>query len=259
MRPWRAWASRSKPIRRSRASKRVTTVLCRRWLRADGPFPPTSWFLGIGVQPATSLAKQAGLPIGEHGGLRVDDRMQVEDTTRSGLPATASRASTGWLARWCTSRWERTPTSRAALLGTNLAGGDAVFPGVVRTAISKVCDLEVARTGMREKDARRAGLDFVTATIESTTRAGYFPGAQPMTVKVLAEKPMAGCSAHRSSAGRARPNGSMSSPWPCGLSRLLASFLRSTCRMRRRSHRSGTRFSSPPEGGRHAVTASAAR
>jgi NADPH-dependent 2,4-dienoyl-CoA reductase/sulfur reductase-like enzyme len=75
------------------------------------------------------------------------------------------------------------------VLGTNLGGGNAIFPGVVRTAISKVCDLEVARSGLREKDAQRAGLEFITATTESTTRAGYFPGAKPMTVKVLAEKP----------------------------------------------------------------------
>ncbi|MET0522111.1 MAG: FAD-dependent oxidoreductase [Jiangellaceae bacterium] len=152
-------------------------------------FPADIVVLGIGVQPATSLAKQAGLPIGEHGGLRVDDRMQVEGHNAI------------WAAGDCVESFDRVARApvhvplgthankQGRVLGTNLAGGDTVFPGVVRTAISKVCDLEVARTGMREKDARRAGLDFVTATIESTTRAGYFPGAQPMTVKVLAEKP----------------------------------------------------------------------
>ena len=152
-------------------------------------YPADIVVLGIGVQPATSLSKQAGLPIGEHGGLRVDDRLQVE-----GHDAT-------WAAGDCVESFDRVARALAhvplgthankqgRVLGTNLAGGEAVFAGVVRTAISKVCDLEVARTGMREKDARRAGLDFVTATIESTTRAGYFPGAQPMTVKVLAEKP----------------------------------------------------------------------
>ncbi|MGY2063548.1 FAD-dependent oxidoreductase, partial [Nocardia gipuzkoensis] len=59
---------------------------------------------------------------------------------------------------------------------------------VVGTAVSKVCDLEVARTGLREKDAQRAGLQYITATIESTSRSGYFPGAAPMTVKLLAER-----------------------------------------------------------------------
>lgn len=74
------------------------------------------------------------------------------------------------------------------VIGTNAAGGYATFPGVVGTAVSKVCDLEIARTGLREKDARRAGLQYVTATIESTSRAGYYPDSSLMTVKMLAER-----------------------------------------------------------------------
>ena len=150
-------------------------------------FPADIVVLGIGVNPATSLAEDAGLPIGEHGGLRVDDRMRVEGY--DGI----------WAAGDCVETFDRVARApvyvplgthankQGRVLGTNVAGGDAIFPGVVRTAISKVCDLEVARTGMREKDAQRAGLDYITATTESTTRAGYFPGAEPMTVKVLAE------------------------------------------------------------------------
>jgi NADPH-dependent 2,4-dienoyl-CoA reductase/sulfur reductase-like enzyme len=58
----------------------------------------------------------------------------------------------------------------------------------VGTAVTKVCDLEVARTGLLMRDAEAAGYAYVTATIESTNRAGYFPGAQPMTVKLIAEQ-----------------------------------------------------------------------
>jgi NADPH-dependent 2,4-dienoyl-CoA reductase/sulfur reductase-like enzyme len=72
--------------------------------------------------------------------------------------------------------------------GLNVVGGDAVFPGVVGTAVSKVCDLEIARTGLRPLDAREAHRDVAVATIESTTRAGYFPGAKPMTVLMLADR-----------------------------------------------------------------------
>jgi len=72
--------------------------------------------------------------------------------------------------------------------GINIGGGYATFPGVVGTAVTKVCHLEVARTGLRERDADRAGFRYVTATVESTTRAGYFPGAQPITTKLIAEK-----------------------------------------------------------------------
>jgi NADPH-dependent 2,4-dienoyl-CoA reductase/sulfur reductase-like enzyme len=74
------------------------------------------------------------------------------------------------------------------IIGANIGGGYATFPGVVGTAVSKVCDLEVARTGLREKDARAVGLQYVTATLESTSRAGYLPDAPVMTVKMLAER-----------------------------------------------------------------------
>ena len=51
-----------------------------------------------------------------------------------------------------------------------------------------MCDLEVARTGLNEKEADDAGYCYVTASVDSTTRAGYFPGAKPIRVKLLAEK-----------------------------------------------------------------------
>ncbi len=74
------------------------------------------------------------------------------------------------------------------VIGVNIGGGYATFPGVVGTAVSKVCDVEIARTGLKESQARAAGLDFVTAVVESTSRAGYYPDAALMTVKMLAER-----------------------------------------------------------------------
>ena len=73
------------------------------------------------------------------------------------------------------------------VIGHNLAGSYATFPGVVGTAVSKVCHLEIARTGLRERDATRAGFKYVTVTVQSGTKAGYFPGTQQMTVKMTAE------------------------------------------------------------------------
>jgi NADPH-dependent 2,4-dienoyl-CoA reductase/sulfur reductase-like enzyme len=143
--------------------------------------------LGLGVRPDTSLADSAGLPLGESGGLRTDSRMQVD-----GQPVVFAAGD-------CVESFDRVSNSwvhvalgthankQGRVAGINLAGGRAAFPGIVRTAVSKVCDLEIARTGLREIDARRAGLSCEVATIGSTTRAGYFPGATLMTVKMLAE------------------------------------------------------------------------
>ena len=73
------------------------------------------------------------------------------------------------------------------VVGVNATGGSLTFPGVIGTAVTKLCDSEVARTGLSEREAAAAGFTFVSATIESTTRAGYYPGSAPITVKVVAE------------------------------------------------------------------------
>lgn len=79
---------------------------------------------------------------------------------------------------------DRQQPGRAVIVG----GGNATFPGAVGTAISKICKVGVARTGLQEKEIQQLGLAHVSAKIESKTRAGYYPGAEDITVKVLAEK-----------------------------------------------------------------------
>jgi len=59
---------------------------------------------------------------------------------------------------------------------------------VVGTAITRLCALEIGRTGLTEREANEAGFGYVVAKIDSTTRAGYFPEAGPITVKLLAER-----------------------------------------------------------------------
>jgi NADPH-dependent 2,4-dienoyl-CoA reductase/sulfur reductase-like enzyme len=74
------------------------------------------------------------------------------------------------------------------VIGANLAGRDARFAGVIGTAVSKVCALEIGRTGLGERAAADAGFDAVATTIESTTQAGYMPGAGPIRVKLIVER-----------------------------------------------------------------------
>jgi NADPH-dependent 2,4-dienoyl-CoA reductase/sulfur reductase-like enzyme len=73
------------------------------------------------------------------------------------------------------------------IAGTNATGGDARFPGVIGTAVSRVCKYEVGRTGLTEAEARAAGFDVAVAEVKDRTRAGYFPGAGPIFVKLVAE------------------------------------------------------------------------
>lgn len=154
----------------------------------DAEYPADIVVLGLGVRPETTLAEEAGLPIGENGGLLTDLAMRVrghEDIWAGGdcvevLDLVSGRERHIALGTHA--------NKHGQVIGSNVGGGYATFPGVVGTAVSKVCDLEIARTGLREKEARAAGLQFVTVTIESTSRAGYYPGAAPMTVKMLAER-----------------------------------------------------------------------
>lgn len=154
----------------------------------DAEYPADVVVLGIGVRPETELAKAAGLPLGDHGGLLTDLSMRVrghEDIWAGGDCVEVHDLVSG-LERHIPLGTHA--NKHGQIIGANIGGGYATFPGVVGTAVSKVCDLEIARTGLREKDAHRAGLQYVTVTIESTSRAGYYPGAAPMTVKMLAER-----------------------------------------------------------------------
>ncbi|MEV6378122.1 FAD-dependent oxidoreductase [Streptomyces sp. NPDC051773] len=154
----------------------------------DAEYPADVVVLGIGVTPETELARAAGLPVGDRGGLLTDLAMRVRghaDIWAGGDCVEVLDLVSG--------RERHIPLGTHAnkhgqIIGANVGGGYATFPGVVGTAVSKVCDLEIARTGLREKDADRAGLQYVTVTVESTSRAGYYPGAAPMTVKMLAER-----------------------------------------------------------------------
>ncbi|WP_280320256.1 FAD-dependent oxidoreductase [Nocardia wallacei] len=155
---------------------------------ADAEYPADVVVLGLGVRPATELARAAGLPLGASGGLLTDLAMRVrghENIWAGGDCVEVLDLVSG--------AQRHIPLGTHAnkhgqIIGAGVGGDYATFPGVVGTAVSKVCDLEVARTGLREKDARAAGLQYVTVVIESTSRAGYFPGAAPMTVKMLAER-----------------------------------------------------------------------
>jgi NADPH-dependent 2,4-dienoyl-CoA reductase/sulfur reductase-like enzyme len=151
-------------------------------------YPADIVVLGLGVRPGTDLARDAGLPLGAHGGLLTDRAMRVRGTERI------------WAGGDCvevlnlvSGAFQHIPLGTHAnkhgrIIGTNIGGGYATFPGVVGTAVSKVCDVEIARTGLKESQAREAGLDFVTAVIRSTSRAGYYPDAATMTVKMTAER-----------------------------------------------------------------------
>ncbi|MEY9967969.1 NADPH-dependent 2,4-dienoyl-CoA reductase/sulfur reductase-like enzyme [Streptacidiphilus sp. MAP12-16] len=157
-------------------------------LTTAGEHPADVVVLGLGVRPQTALARAAGLPLGESGGLRTGADMRVQGA--DGIWAGGDCVE---VLNLVSGRYQHIALGTHAnkhglVIGTNIGGGRAEFPGVVGTAVSKVCSLEIARTGLRERDATAAGLGWTSAVIESTSRAGYYPGTAPMSVKMIAEQ-----------------------------------------------------------------------
>ena len=143
--------------------------------------------MGLGVRPNSALAEKAGIPLGVRGSIKVNERMQTA-------------VDAVWAAGDCVESFHhvsRRPVNIALgthankqgrVAGINIGGGYATFPGVVGTAASKICALEVARTGLQEREIKELGLEYVAGKIESSTRAWYYPHAGRITVKILAEK-----------------------------------------------------------------------
>lgn len=153
----------------------------------SGDLPADAAVLGTGVRPASDLAESAGLRIGESGGIAVDHRQR---TSAEGVYSAGDCAEVFHLV-------SRQPvhvalgtvanrTGRVA--GINLGGGYATFPGVLGTAVTRVCDVEVARTGLSSHEATEVGIEFVLGVGESTSRAGYLAEAASVVVHMLAEK-----------------------------------------------------------------------
>lgn len=156
-----------------------------------GEFPADIVVVGIGVRPVVDLARAAGVRVGKTGAIEVDENMRtsVEDVWAAGDCAQTTNLVTGeptWL-----------PLGDVANKMGRVAGTNAVldgfsedllsFPGVLGTGIFRVFDLGVGTTGLSEEEATEAGFDPVSVTIEANSRAGYFPGAQPLVFVMIAD------------------------------------------------------------------------
>ncbi len=143
--------------------------------------------LGLGVRPNTGLAEDAGIPLGVRKAIEVDDHQKTgeENVWAVGDCAQSfhlvSRKPT-WVALGSVAN------KQGRVAGVNIGGGDATFPGVVGTAITRFMDTEIARTGLQEREAEELGLDYVSRTITDHIRAGYYPDPGRVTIKLIAEK-----------------------------------------------------------------------
>ncbi len=143
--------------------------------------------VAVGFTPRSELAAGAGIPLGVTGAVAVDDRQRtsIDGVWAAGDCAEARHRVSGMAANL---HLGTVANKQGRVAGINLGGGTAVFPGVLGTAITKYHDIEMARTGLTTAEATAAGIDAVDAVTRSTTTAGYWPSAAPMTLKVTAER-----------------------------------------------------------------------
>lgn len=153
----------------------------------DGAIPADVVVLGMGVAPSSELADAAGLALGVKGAIVVDrqQRTSVDGVWAAGDCALSQHRVSGQPVHIALGT---VANKQGRVAGINIAGGYATFPGVVGTAITKVCNTEVARTGLTEGEAAAAGFSAIATTTETSIRAGYLPDAGSMAVKLVAER-----------------------------------------------------------------------
>ncbi|MGM0501976.1 MAG: FAD-dependent oxidoreductase [Bacillota bacterium] len=140
--------------------------------------------MSAGVKPQTELAEDADLEIGETGAIKVNDYLQTSDEKIYALGDAIE------VTDYVTGKPAHIPLAGPAnkqgrIVANNLAGNPEKFTGSQGTAIAKVFDLEVGATGNNEKQLAETDIEYEVAYLNKKNHAGYYPGAVPMTVKII--------------------------------------------------------------------------
>lgn len=143
--------------------------------------------LAIGVAPDSRLAAQAGLKTGVRGSILVNDRMEtsVPDVYAAGDAVQVTHLISGQETLISLAG----PANRQGRIAAdNICGRDSRYPGSLGSSVLRVFDLTAASTGLNETAAAQAGIDADSVILSPMNHAGYYPGGQLMTMKVVFEK-----------------------------------------------------------------------
>jgi len=140
--------------------------------------------LALGVRPEVELARKAGLELGPLGGIAVDRRLQTSD------PAIFAVGDAIEVEHRVSGRKVLLPLAgpanrQARVAAANIAGRSEEYSGSAGTAIVKVFELAAGFTGLNRQQLDRAGIDHHSVIIHSSSHAGYYPGAEALTLKLL--------------------------------------------------------------------------
>ncbi len=152
---------------------------------ADGRRVPADLVvLAIGVRPETRLARDAGLTIGPRGGIAVDESMRTSDPNIFAIGDAVEKAD-HVVGDPALIPLANTANRQGRLVADAIAGRQVRLGGRVGTAVVEVFDLTVAVTGWNEKRLRAAGRRYQAVHTHPASHAGYYPGAEQMSLKLL--------------------------------------------------------------------------
>lgn len=157
-------------------------------LRSGAKIHTDMIILSIGVQPESSLAKDAGLELGVRGTIKVDEKLQTSDSSiyaigdaievKDFVTETETMIPLAW------------PANRQGRMLADIIHGqtESVYKGTMGTAIAKVFELTVASTGVNEKVLQRLGIPYEVVHVQANSHAGYYPHAYPILLKLIFNK-----------------------------------------------------------------------
>ncbi|MDK2964227.1 MAG: hypothetical protein PWQ29_1621, partial [Verrucomicrobiota bacterium] len=153
----------------------------------QGELPADLVLLATGVRPAAKLAQNAGLKIGSTRAIAVTDRMQTSDQNIYAVGDCAEKKNL------ITGKPAYVPLGSTAnkegrVAANAICGVEDTFPGILGSAICKVFEYSVARTGLSEQEAREAGFDVVTCLAPAPDKPHFMPGARLLFLKLIADR-----------------------------------------------------------------------
>jgi NADPH-dependent 2,4-dienoyl-CoA reductase/sulfur reductase-like enzyme/rhodanese-related sulfurtransferase len=153
-------------------------------LKSGQRLPADSVILGLGVKPEVALAKNAGLEIGERGGIRVNVHLQTSDPHiwAVGDAIEVRDAVTG---QWCLIPLAGPANRQGRIAADNILGRPSRYEGTWGTAILRLFNLTAGCTGANEKTLCKLGIPCQAIHLHPNSHAGYYPGAEPIALKIL--------------------------------------------------------------------------
>lgn len=152
-----------------------------------GTFPADLVILACGIRPNVGLAASAGVELGETGAIRVDERMRTSqgDIYAAGDCVETVHRMTG---RACYIPLGSTATKQGRVAASSICGREDRYPGVFGSSICRIFDYTVARTGLGEAEARKAGYDVMPVLVPGLDRAHYLPHAGMLMLKLVVDR-----------------------------------------------------------------------